>query len=133
MDDYKWYTMILMAAVPCKYIILSSVNVRPAEMTRLYVASGVLQGQPTPLQAPCRSSPLQFISIDRKAKIESGQRQTSFVHMLNDKRGPIGKALQGIRPAHRELWFMFGQLSRFCSDALPAGLTPDFQSTASSL
>ena len=31
--------------------------------------------------------------------------------MLNDKRGPIGKALQGIRPEHRELWFIFGQLS----------------------
>lgn len=30
--------------------------------------------------------------------------------MLNDKRGPIGKALQGIRPEHRELWFIFGQL-----------------------
>jgi hypothetical protein len=31
--------------------------------------------------------------------------------MLNDKRGPIGKALQGIRPTHREPWFIFGQLS----------------------
>jgi hypothetical protein len=31
--------------------------------------------------------------------------------MLNDKRGPIGKALQGIKPEHREPWFIFGQLS----------------------
>lgn len=31
--------------------------------------------------------------------------------MLNDKRGPIGKALQGIKPSRRELWFIFGQLS----------------------
>jgi len=34
-----------------------------------------------------------------------------MLSMLNDKRGPIGKALQGIRPEHRELWFIFGQLS----------------------
>ncbi|WVQ71907.1 hypothetical protein IAR50_001449 [Cryptococcus sp. DSM 104548] len=52
----------------------------------------------------------KFISIDRKTKIESGQRETSFHYMLNDKRGPIGKALKGIPPAHRELWFIFGQL-----------------------
>ena len=31
--------------------------------------------------------------------------------MLNDKRGPIGKILQGIRPEHRELWFIFAQFS----------------------
>ncbi|WVQ78433.1 hypothetical protein IAT38_000519 [Cryptococcus sp. DSM 104549] len=52
----------------------------------------------------------KFISLDRRSKIESGQRQNSFHYMLNDKRGPIGKALQGIRPEHRELWFIFGQL-----------------------
>ncbi|WWC60822.1 uncharacterized protein I303_103398 [Kwoniella dejecticola CBS 10117] len=52
----------------------------------------------------------KFISLDRKSKIESGQRQNSFRYLLNDKRGPIGKALQGIRPEHRELWFIFGQL-----------------------
>ncbi|WWC69184.1 uncharacterized protein I206_103120 [Kwoniella pini CBS 10737] len=52
----------------------------------------------------------KFISLDRKSKIESGQRQNSFRFLLNDKRGPIGKALQGIKPEHRELWFIFGQL-----------------------
>nr|ODN94969.1 integral membrane protein [Cryptococcus depauperatus CBS 7855] len=52
----------------------------------------------------------KFISIDRKSKIESGQRQNSFHYMLSDKRGPIGKALKGVRPEHRELWFIFGQL-----------------------
>jgi hypothetical protein len=31
--------------------------------------------------------------------------------MLNDKRGPIGRSLRGIRREHRELWFIFGQLS----------------------
>jgi hypothetical protein len=30
---------------------------------------------------------------------------------VNDKRRPIGKALQGIKPEHRELWFIFWQLS----------------------
>ena len=31
--------------------------------------------------------------------------------MLNDKHGTIGKALRGIRPEHRELWFIFCQMS----------------------
>jgi hypothetical protein len=35
--------------------------------------------------------------------------------MLNDKRGPIGKALRGIRANHRELWFIFFQLSELAS------------------
>jgi len=30
--------------------------------------------------------------------------------MLNDKHGPIGKALQGIQPQYREVSFMAGQL-----------------------
>ncbi len=30
--------------------------------------------------------------------------------MLNDKRGPIGKMLQGIKPEYREASFMGGQL-----------------------
>nr|XP_031861130.1 uncharacterized protein CI109_003491 [Kwoniella shandongensis]KAA5528202.1 hypothetical protein CI109_003491 [Kwoniella shandongensis] len=57
-----------------------------------------------------QASYYKFISVDRKSKIESGQRENSFHYMLNDKRGPIGKALQGIRPDHREQWFIFGQL-----------------------
>jgi hypothetical protein len=32
--------------------------------------------------------------------------------MLNDKKGPIGKLLRGIRANHRELWFIFFQLSQ---------------------
>ncbi|KAK8869577.1 hypothetical protein IAR55_000144 [Kwoniella newhampshirensis] len=76
-DDYKWYTMILLSGVP--YILWQAAYYK-------------------------------FISIDRKSKIESGQRENSFHYMLNDKRGPIGKALQGIRPEHREQWFIFGQL-----------------------
>ncbi|WVF71914.1 hypothetical protein IAT40_006724 [Kwoniella sp. CBS 6097] len=76
-NDYKWYTMILLSGVP--YVLWQAAYYK-------------------------------FISLDRKSKIESGQRQNSFHYMLNDKRGPIGKALQGIRPEHRELWFIFGQL-----------------------
>ncbi|GFZ45818.1 hypothetical protein JCM24511_03548 [Saitozyma sp. JCM 24511] len=76
-NDYSWYTMILLAGVP--YILWQAAYYK-------------------------------FISIDRKSKIESGQRANSFQYMLNDKRGPIGKALQGIKPEHREPWFIFGQL-----------------------
>ncbi|KAL1411025.1 hypothetical protein Q8F55_001970 [Vanrija albida] len=56
-----------------------------------------------------QGSYFKFISIDRKDKIESGQRANSFQYLLNDKRGPIGRALRNIRPEHRELWFIFGQ------------------------
>lgn len=35
-----------------------------------------------------------------------------FISMLNDKHGPIGKALQGIQPQYRETSFMAGQLGR---------------------
>lgn len=61
----------------------------------------------------------KFISIDRRSKIESGQRQNSFHYMLNDKRGPIGKLLQGITPGHRELWFIFAQFIYSCIFMLP--------------
>lgn len=43
--------------------------------------------------------------------------------LLNDKHGPIGRALRGIRPEHRELWFIFGQLSA-SPQLLPLPLTP---------
>lgn len=51
----------------------------------------------------------KFIFVDRKDKIESGARQSSFNYLLNDKHGPIGRALRAVKPAHRELWFIFGQ------------------------
>lgn len=35
--------------------------------------------------------------------------------MLNDKKGPIGKLLREFRADHRELWFIFLQLSQFTS------------------
>ena len=42
----------------------------------------------------------------------SGKGMLKPYSMLNDKRAPIGRALQGIRPEHREPWFIFGQLSK---------------------
>ncbi|WVW82794.1 hypothetical protein I302_104805 [Kwoniella bestiolae CBS 10118] len=74
----------------------------------------------------------KFISLDRKSKIESGQRQNSFQYLLNDKRGPIGKALRGIRPEHRELWFIFCQLIYSIIFMVPPAALFIHSSTASS-
>ncbi|KAJ7499292.1 hypothetical protein FB451DRAFT_1384998 [Mycena latifolia] len=38
----------------------------------------------------------KFVLVDRRAKIESGQRTTSFSFLLNDKRGLIGSFLSSI-------------------------------------
>jgi hypothetical protein len=35
-----------------------------------------------------------------------------FFSMLNDKRGTIGKMLQGIPPQYREISFIAGQLGK---------------------
>jgi len=55
----------------------------------------------------------QFLLIDRRAKIESGQRATSFSFLLNNKRGLIGRVLSSIPPDYREVSFMGGQLGQF--------------------
>ncbi|KAK7061395.1 integral to membrane protein [Favolaschia claudopus] len=52
----------------------------------------------------------KFILVDRRQKIESGQRTTSFSFLLNDKRGMIGRMLSSTPPAYREVSFMAGQL-----------------------
>jgi len=57
----------------------------------------------------------QFVLVDRKEKIESGQRTTSFSFLLNDKRGAIGRILSRIPPNYRLISFMGGQLSRLIS------------------
>ena len=54
----------------------------------------------------------QVVLIDRRKKIESGQRITSFSWLLNDKRGVIGRMLSAIKPENRELSFMVGQLGK---------------------
>ncbi|KAJ4466516.1 hypothetical protein J3R30DRAFT_3587110 [Lentinula aciculospora] len=62
----------------------------------------------------------KFVLIDRREKIESGQRTTSMSWMLNNKRGVIGKALCSIPPNTRIPAFMFGQLIYSIVTELPA-------------
>jgi hypothetical protein len=52
----------------------------------------------------------KFVLIDRRKKIESGLRTTSFSFLLNDKRGVIGRMLSSVKPQYRESSFMAGQL-----------------------
>ena len=61
------------------------------------------------------SSFQQFLLVDRRAKIESGQRTTSFSFLLNDKHGLIGRLLSYIPPGYREVSFMGGQLGGYFS------------------
>ncbi|KAF8644645.1 hypothetical protein AX16_008357 [Volvariella volvacea WC 439] len=62
----------------------------------------------------------KFVLVDRREKIESGQRTTSFSWLLNDKRGVIGRFLSSIPPQYRELAFMSGQLVYAILTELPA-------------
>ncbi|KDQ64961.1 hypothetical protein JAAARDRAFT_52883 [Jaapia argillacea MUCL 33604] len=62
----------------------------------------------------------KFVLIDRRKKIESGQRTTSFSWMLNDKRGLIGRMLASVQPQYRESSFMAGQLVYSILTELPA-------------
>ncbi|THG99537.1 hypothetical protein EW145_g7247 [Phellinidium pouzarii] len=52
----------------------------------------------------------KFVLIDRRKKIESGERTTSFSWMLNDRRGVIGRMLGRVPQRYREFSFMTGQL-----------------------
>ena len=54
----------------------------------------------------------KFVLIDRRTKIASGQRTTSFSFLLNDKRGVIGRSLSSIPEYYREATFMGGQLGK---------------------
>ena len=58
--------------------------------------------------------------VDRREKIESGQRITSFSWLLNDKRGAIGRLLSKISPEYREFAFMAGQLVYAILTEIPA-------------
>jgi len=51
----------------------------------------------------------KFLLVDRRAKIDSGQRTTSFSYLLHDK-GFIGKNLSSIPAKYREAIFIGGQL-----------------------
>ncbi|PBK72953.1 hypothetical protein ARMSODRAFT_953389 [Armillaria solidipes] len=62
----------------------------------------------------------KFVLVDRRAKIESGQRTTSFSFLLNEKRGVIGRALSSIPQGYREAVFMGGQLVYTVLTEVPA-------------
>lgn len=62
----------------------------------------------------------KFVLVDRRKKIESGQRTTSFSWMLNDKRGVIGRILSSVPAGYREATFMGGQLIYGVVTELPA-------------
>ncbi|KZW03895.1 hypothetical protein EXIGLDRAFT_758211 [Exidia glandulosa HHB12029] len=62
----------------------------------------------------------KFVLIDRRKKIESGQRTTSFSFLLHDKRGLIGRKLAAIKPEYREPSFMAGQLAYALITEIPA-------------
>ena len=49
--------------------------------------------------------------VDRRKKLESGQRTTSLHWMLN-KPGLIGDVLSKVKPENRELYFMLGQFGK---------------------
>ncbi|KAF8974700.1 hypothetical protein BDZ97DRAFT_1774940 [Flammula alnicola] len=51
----------------------------------------------------------KFLLVDRRAKIQSGQRTTSFSFLLNDKRSAIGRMLSAVPEQYREAYFMGGQ------------------------
>lgn len=62
----------------------------------------------------------KFVLVDRRKKIESGLRTTSFSFLLNDKRGVIGRMLSSVKPQYRESSFMAGQLVYALITELPA-------------
>lgn len=55
----------------------------------------------------------QFVYVGRKAKVESGERVTSFSYLLADKRGAIGRALSHVPEDWRVFSFMLGQFSEY--------------------
>ncbi|KAG8218337.1 hypothetical protein J3R82DRAFT_3952 [Butyriboletus roseoflavus] len=62
----------------------------------------------------------KFVYVDRRTKIESGQRTTSLTYLLNDKRGAIGRALDKTHPERRAAFFMAGQFVYSILTELPA-------------
>ncbi|KAL9712760.1 hypothetical protein Ac2012v2_003997 [Leucoagaricus gongylophorus] len=62
----------------------------------------------------------KLVLVDRRAKIDSGQRTTSFSYLLNDTRGFIGKNLSSIPAKYREAFFIGGQLLYAILTEIPA-------------
>jgi hypothetical protein len=62
----------------------------------------------------------KFVLVNRRKKIESGQRATSFLYLLNAKKSIIGSFLSKVPQQHREAAFMGGQLLYSILTELPA-------------
>jgi hypothetical protein len=62
----------------------------------------------------------KFVLVDRRKKIESGKRATSFLFLLNSKGSVIGSFLSKFPPQYREAAFMGGQLFYAIMTELPA-------------
>lgn len=62
----------------------------------------------------------KFVLVDRRAKIESGQRTTSFSFLLNDKHSAIGRMLSSVPRQYREASFMAGQFVYALLTEIPA-------------
>jgi len=62
----------------------------------------------------------KFVLVDRRTKIESGQRTTSFLFLLNSKGSVIGSFLSKFPKQYREAVFMGGQLAYAILTELPA-------------
>jgi hypothetical protein len=76
------------------------------------VKLGLLRSRAADIYSDCSWQLLywKFVLVDRRDKIDSGQRTTSFSYLLNDKRSFIGKKLAAIPPNSREAFFLGGQL-----------------------
>ncbi|KAM6495696.1 Protein of unknown function (DUF2838) domain containing protein [Amanita muscaria] len=62
----------------------------------------------------------KLVLVNRREKIASGQRTTSFSWILNDKRSLIGRKLASVPQQHREKAFMAGQLVYSVLTEIPA-------------
>ncbi|KJA24609.1 hypothetical protein HYPSUDRAFT_117309, partial [Hypholoma sublateritium FD-334 SS-4] len=62
----------------------------------------------------------KFVLVDRRAKIKSGQRTTSFSFLLNDKHSPIGQMLSSVPEQYRQASFVGGQFVYAILTELPA-------------
>ena len=51
----------------------------------------------------------KFVYVDRREKVESGERKTSLSWLLADQRGGIGRALASVAPERRLPYFMLCQ------------------------
>jgi len=61
----------------------------------------------------------KLVYVDRRKKVESGQRTTSL-HWMLKKPGLIGDILSKVKPENRELYFMLGQFAYAVLTDVPA-------------